>query len=127
MFYHVLIKVKKHPGLDHSIEIYKLDTKSMEDLENQIIAPYLKGEPFELEGRTVTKEIISRLKVFKSQYDTTYYAKIQDERNRVRGFLMGTKRVEILHYPEYVTDITKESVKRALVEIPEPTSRPSRR
>ena len=122
MYYHVLIKVKKHQGLAHPVDIYKLDIKSLGEVEKEIITPYLRGDTFELEGRLISKEKISRLKVFKSQYDTEYYAKVQDERNRVRDFLMGTKREEILHYHEYVSEITKEVIKRALIDIPDTTA-----
>lgn len=112
MYHHILVKIKQqHTGAQHAPDVCQLDIKSFEQVEKDVIMPYLNGKIFELGGHLVSKEKIAHIKIFRSQYETEYYCKVQDERNRVRGFLMGTKKAEIIHFPEYMTDITKDAIK----------------
>lgn len=102
MYYHIMIE-SKHDKTD----MYELDLTSKEEVIENFVIPYLKGEKFLFSGFMLTSNNIGRFLVKETNQTTSVISKHEQE-NLAAGLIMVVTRMDIFGYEEYTRDITRE-------------------
>lgn len=114
MYFHVLIELnEKHPNSSHHVAIYELDIPSLDQMEHEIVMPYLKAEPFYFDGHPISSKDVWRIKIFSSTVETSQYEAKEEARLRQKRIASIVSKHDMLYTEEYVKDITKEILARS--------------
>ena len=82
-YYHVAISIKEDP----SAREIRFDL-SLEQLKARFLAPYGRGTPITIEGKSIPPNEIERIRVYESEHESAHYFPIvEQERQQRRGVL----------------------------------------
>jgi len=114
MYYHVIVKttyiINGKPEC-----CYELDCEKIEDIIECIVTPYNKQEKIYIDGRYLDYQYIKSLKIKKSDKPLSYLVGLAKSTFPERMSFFDIK-LTIVNKDEYVTDITKETI-RSIGEI----------
>lgn len=96
--------------------MYELDKTSKEEVIEDFLEPYLKGEEFLFDGYMVNPKNIGRFLVKETEQTTSILAK-HEQNNLPEGLIMVVTRQDIFSYEEYTKDITREMLEMAKKEV----------
>lgn len=113
MYYQILIETtEKVDESDANKQYFELDRSSLEDIEANIVLPYLRKEEFVFSGKSLKFKEIKRI-LIKETTKTTHELSLQ-ESARVPHSTIRISAIEILNYKEHVKDITTTVFNKAL-------------
>ncbi len=103
MYYQVLIETE-------SKELYDLDIQDKGALIRDIVEPYVDNRDFIVDGYTISRNKISRLKVMTTK-ESVHLLSDKENKNMSPGIIMYVSPQDILSYNEYIIDITRDLLK----------------
>lgn len=106
IFYQVQIETKDHKT------IAELDKTDRQEVLNEIVIPYTKGEEFFVNGYYLKKDTITRIKIITTEESAEYLSEYENSHMSV-DFIMYVSPESILDYSKYTTDITREILNEA--------------
>lgn len=113
MYYQILIETtEKVDESDTNKQYFELDRSSLDDIEANIVLPYLRKEEFLFSGRLLKFIEIKRI-LIKETHKTTHELSLQ-ETMRVPHSTISVSAIDILNYKEHVKDITTTVFNKAL-------------
>ncbi len=113
MYYQILIETtEKVDESDANKQYFELDRSSLEDIETNIVLPYLRKEEFVFSGKSLKFKEIKRI-LIKETSKTTHELSLQ-ESSRVPHSTIRISAIDILNYKEHVKDITTTVFNKAL-------------
>ena len=113
MYYQILIETtEKVDESDVNKQYFELDRSSLEDIEANIVLPYLRKAEFLFSGRMLKFIEIKRI-LIKETNQTTYELSLQ-ESARAPHNTTQISAIDILNYKEHVRDITTTVFNRML-------------
>jgi predicted nucleotide-binding protein len=113
MYYQILIETtEKVDESDANKQYFELDRSSLDDIEAQIVLPYLRKEEFLFSGRLLKFKEIKRILIKETQKST--YELSLHESSRVPHSTISVTAIDILNYKEHVKDITTTVFNKAL-------------
>jgi len=113
MYYQILIETtEKVDESDVNKQYFELDRSSLEDIEANIVLPYLRKAEFLFSGRMLKFIEIKRI-LIKETNQTTYELSLQ-ESARSPHSTTQISAIDILNYKEHVRDITTTVFNKAL-------------
>lgn len=116
MFYSVLIEFSETIEDKKSIRQITLpDQTNMDKIKTEIVVPYINEEEFFVDGYSLRKSAISRMKIVSSERSVKSIVDLRnhqlDERNRtatIKMLFFSYNKAGIIQSDELVTDITNE-------------------
>lgn len=114
MYYHVLIETKekiKSGKYSENKKIYELDKTNIEELENDILIPYLNNQKFQFNGYFLQVNDINRIIIKESERDSNFFAEFENN-NTDPMFFIYILPEEAVFYEKNSKDITKELLKK---------------
>jgi len=113
MYYQILIETtEKVDESDANKQYFELDRSSLDDIEANIVLPYLRKEEFIFSGKSLKFKEIKRI-LIKETTKTTHELSLQ-ESSRVPDSTIPVSAIDILNYKEHVKDITTTVFNKAL-------------
>ena len=124
MYYQILIETtEKIDESDVNKQYFELDRSSLDDIEKNIVLPYLRKEEFVFSGKILKFIEIKRI-LIKESLKTTHELSLE-ESARVPGSTISVTVLDILNYKELVKDITTTVFNKALLVVLAKTIIPS--
>ena len=112
-YYHLLIVT-----YEFGRRYYELDKIDLSEIKEEIVIPFLKGEPFMFDGHFFEKAEVERILIRESAYTSQMYADILDK--AYPDALMSFTREDIVaDEDKYTTDITRRIFKECKRQIQE--------
>ena len=112
-YYHLLIVT-----YEFGRRYYELDKIDLSEIKEEIVIPFLKGEPFMFDGHFFEKAEVERILIRESAYTSQMYADILDK--AYPDALMSFTREDIVSDEDkYTTDITRRIFKECKRQIQE--------
>ncbi|MDE2420801.1 MAG: nucleotide-binding protein [Gammaproteobacteria bacterium] len=113
MYYQILIETtEKVDESDANKQYFELDRSSLDDIEANIVLPYLRKEEFVFSGKSLKFKEIKRI-LIKETTKTTHELSLE-ESSRVPHSTIRVSAIDILNYKEHVKDITTTVFNKAL-------------
>jgi predicted nucleotide-binding protein len=113
MYYQILIETtEKVDESDVNKQFFELDRSSLQDIETNIVLPYLRKEEFVFSGKLLKFIEIKRI-LIKESRNTTHELALQ-ESARDPNPTIRISPIDILNYKEHVKDITTTVFNTAL-------------
>ncbi|MVO75746.1 DNA-binding protein [Paeniclostridium sordellii] len=103
MYYQVLIETELK-------KLYDLDIQDKDALIRDIVEPYVENRDFIVDGYTISRNKIIRLKIMTTK-KSVYLLSDYENANMSQGIIMYVSPQDILSYNEYTTDITRDLLK----------------
>lgn len=108
MFYQVLIETNEKVGKSQkNKELYELDKVNLEEIESEIVTPFLEKEKFQFNGYFLDPLNILRLVIKETEKSVKDYARLENANRHPNGFFI-TSPQSIVHQEKYTIDITKQ-------------------
>ncbi|MFM4968206.1 TIR domain-containing protein [Aeromonas veronii] len=108
MFYHVLIETSEKVGKNGAYKAHlELDKSELDEIENDVIIPYLKNEQFQFDGYFINAREVKRI-VVKETNVTTQALSDYENNNIPSGLIMFISREDIFNDDKHTVDITKK-------------------
>ena len=108
MFYHVLIETSEKVGKNGAYKAHlELDKSELDEIENDVIIPYLKDEQFQFDGYFINAREVKRI-VVKETKVTTQALSDYENNNMPSGLIMFISREDIFNDDKHTVDITKK-------------------
>lgn len=108
MFYHVLIETSEKVGKNGAYKAHlELDKPELDEIENDVIIPYLKNEQFQFDGYFINAGEVKRI-VVKETNITTQALSDYENNNMPSGLIMFISREDIFNDDKHTVDITKK-------------------
>lgn len=118
MYFQVLIETNEKIGKENkSKEYFELDKTNLSEIENRVVAPFIRGEEFQFDGYFLTKKDIKRVTIKKTRQSVEDLSRYEND-NMPSGFLTFVSPSDIVAYKKHTEDITTDvfdRVKAALV------------
>ena len=110
MYYHVIIELNEKNSRKYNIELSELDKTDDNELIEDIVKPYLNKKEFFFDGRMLSMEDISSLKIYK----TNEISKVLSDRenNKHKDYVWIETRKNVVQSDEYSEEITKKIFKK---------------
>ncbi len=116
MYYHVIIETTEKTNKNTNKKYTELDKTNIEEIEQDIIIPYIQDEEFQFNGYFLKKSMIKRLII--RQTDETSVLLTDDANNNVpSNVLFIYSRSMVVTQDKYSKDITKDIFKSAKEKI----------
>ncbi len=117
MFYQVLIETNEKVGKSQkNKELYELDKVNLEEIESEIVTPFLEKEKFQFNGYFLDPLNILRLVIKETEKSVKDYARLENANRHPNGFFI-TSPQSIVHQEKYTIDITKKVFENAKFKI----------
>ena len=108
MFYQVLVETsEKGKNGEKNMQHFELDKTDINEIENDLILPYLQENQIQFDGYFIQKKDIKRIIVKQTNETTETLSKFEND-HMPSGVIMFISRSDILSYDKYTTDITKK-------------------
>ena len=124
MYYSVLIEVSEIIGNKKNIlQITLIDQTNTDKIKTEIVNPYINEEEFFMDGYSLRKSAISRIKIvssersIKSIVDLRNYQRRESNRTSNVAILSCYTKAGIIQSDELITDITNEILSEAKKEL----------
>ena len=125
MYYSVLIEVPETFGNKKSVRSITLtDQPNMDKIKTEIIIPYINEEEFFVDGYSLRKSAISRMKIVSSERSVKSIVDLRNhqlaERNRtatIKMLFFSYNKAGIIQNDELVTDITNDILSEVKKEL----------
>lgn len=106
MYYHVIIETNEKINQHVNKEYFELDKLSIEDIEEEIIIPYLKNEEFQFDGYFLSKKDIKRIVIKETEKSSNELSSYEND-HMGEGIIYYVSNNEVISYDKYSKDITK--------------------
>lgn len=110
MYYHVIIETADKNKKGDYERCYERNCKNLDEIVNLIVQPYLKNEQIYINGMYIETKNIRSLKIKSSEKPLAVLRDIVQSKLSP-GVIFFITETSILGNDEYVTDITKETLK----------------
>jgi predicted nucleotide-binding protein len=116
MYYQILIETtEKIDESDVNKQYFELDRSSLDDIETNIVLPYLRKEEFIFSGKILKFIEIKRI-LIKESIKTTHELSLE-ESSRISDSAISVTALDILNYKEHLKDITTTVFNKALLVV----------
>ncbi len=115
MYYQVLIETNEKVDDLTNKQYFELDKPNLDDIEANIVSPYLRKEELQFAGQTIKFREIKRI-LIKETHKTTAEL-VRFESTQVLGNFLTITPIDILSYKEHAKDITTTVFNRMLSAI----------
>jgi predicted nucleotide-binding protein len=114
MYYHVIIELNEKVGKkkDENKEIIQKDITSIEEIEEDIVAPYLKKNKFQFQGYFLEPDKIIRLVIRQSEKNSDGIYADYEMKNRNSNVVVFITSDSMVKWDKYTKDITKDIFKK---------------
>lgn len=108
MYFQVLIETNEKVGkANKNKEYFELDKTDISEIEERVVAPYIRGDDFQFDGYFLTKKDIKRVTIKETQQSTEDLSKYEND-NMPAGFLLFVAPSDIVSYKKHTKDITTD-------------------
>lgn len=113
MYYQILVETKEIVGKSRQNKVIKeIDKINKDEILNDILIPYLKGDEFVFNGYFLNKKDITRIKIVTTEKSARELAKYEND-NMPAGLIMYVSPENILSYDKYIIDMTNTLLSEA--------------
>lgn len=88
-------------------DVYELDTSSQQEIIEEVIIPFLKGEKIHFDGYFIEPESIDRINIKRSHISAKEFLENEEKKAQRAGTVCMIRASDIMNYEGYTTDITK--------------------
>ncbi len=113
MYYQILIETSEKIGKSKTNKVItEIDIIDKSVIINDVLVPYLKNQEFIVNGYTLKKQDIQRMKIITTEKSARELSKYEND-NMPSGLIMYVSPEDIITYDKYITDITKPMISEA--------------
>lgn len=106
MYYQILVETVDGLGKSkREKKIYEIDKTNKDEIIKDILVPYMSEEEFIIDGYSIKKEKVIRLKIVTTERSVRELADLENSQ-MPEGLLMYVSPEDILEYDKYTTDVT---------------------
>lgn len=106
MYYQILVETVDGLGKSkREKKIYEIDKNNKDEIIKDILVPYMSEEEFIIDGYSIKKEKVIRLKIVTTERSVRELADLENSQ-MPEGLLMYVSPEDILEYDKYTTDVT---------------------
>jgi predicted nucleotide-binding protein len=106
MFFQVQIETNEKDGkTGNSKQYFELDKTDITEIEDRIVAPFIRGDDIQFDGYFLSKKEIKRITIKETERTTEDLSTDENER-MPSGIIMFISPSDIVDYKKYTNDIT---------------------
>lgn len=108
MYFQVLIETNERVGkAGKNKQYFELDKTDLSEIEDRVIAPFIRGDDFQFDGYFLNKKEVKRVTIKETQQTTEVLSKHEND-HMSSGVIMLVSRRDIVSYTKHTKDITTE-------------------
>lgn len=108
MYFQVLIETNEKVGKAGTYKQYfELDKTDLAEIEERVIAPFIRGDDFQFDGYFLSKKEVKRIAIKESSQTTEELAKYEND-HMPPGVFFFVSPSDIVSYAKHTNDITTE-------------------